>query len=69
MQMSTLYGVKNFQSFGNLWCVRTDKGVEPVQTFCEQGEGGSILCDFVQKSFMDDPLCVVTHLTMMMTMH
>jgi len=28
---------KNFRFFRNLWCVRTDKGVEPVQKFCGQG--------------------------------
>jgi len=36
---------KKLRIFLNLWCIRTDKGVEPVRTFC--GQGGqffAILC-------------------------
>jgi len=31
------------------------RGVCPVRTFCGQGGGGSIFCDFVPTSFMDGP--------------
>jgi len=36
---------KELRIFWNLWCIRTDKGIEPVRIFCGQGRGGSIfLC-------------------------
>jgi len=59
MWMSTLFGAKNIKFF-EIYGVRTDKGEggEPVQTFCEQGERGSIFRDFVQTPFMDGPLRV-----------
>jgi len=47
--------VQILRIFRNLWCVRTDKGVEPVRIFCEQREGESIFRDFVRMSFMHDP--------------
>jgi len=46
---------KKLWIFRNLWCVRTDKEVEPVRTFFGQGGRGSILRDFVRTSFMDVP--------------
>jgi len=38
---------KKLRIFRNLWCVRTDKGVEPMRIFYGQGGGGSIFRDFV----------------------
>jgi len=46
---------KKLPFFPNLWCVRKDRGVEPVRTFFGQG-GWSIFRDFVGTSFMDGPL-------------
>jgi len=40
--------------FRNLWCVCTDKGVEPVRIFF--GQGGGV--DFLWTSFMDSPLLI-----------
>jgi len=34
---------KNFGFFRNLWCIRTNKGVKPVRTFCDQGTGDQFL--------------------------
>jgi len=39
-----------------------EKGVEPGQTFCVQGEG-SIFRDFVRTSFMEGPLLFQCHST------
>jgi len=47
---------KKLRIVRNLWCVGTDKGVEPMWTFIEQGVRGSIFCDIVRKFFMDGPL-------------
>jgi len=47
MRTSALFDAKYLRIFRNLWCVRTDKGVEPVRTFAEKGGGGqffAILC-------------------------
>jgi len=43
---SELFSEKR-RSFRNLWCIRTNKGIEPVRTLCGQGgrpggEGGRI---------------------------
>jgi len=57
MRTSALFVTKIPDFFEILCCVRTDKGrvVEPVRTFCWQGERGSIFRDFVWTSFMDSP--------------
>jgi len=46
MRTFALFGVKKLRIFQNLWCVRTDKRVEPEWTFFDQGGGQffAILC-------------------------
>jgi len=54
--MSALFGAKNarfFEIYGRFARTRVE-GVEPVLTVFGKGEG-SIFCDFVRTSFMDDP--------------
>jgi len=56
MRTFARFGAKKLQIFRNLCYARTDKGVEPVRTFCGQGKRESIFRDFVCTSFMDGPL-------------
>jgi len=46
MQTSVLIGAKKLWICQNLWCVCTDKGVEPVRTFCRQGRKGLNVLQF-----------------------
>jgi len=55
---------KKFGIFRNLWCVRTDKGVEPVRTFCRQGGGVNFL-RFCADVFYGRPLKINPRLTML----
>jgi len=57
MQTSAIFDTKNAGCFeiDGWWCVRTDKEIEPVRTFCGQGERGSIFRDFVRTSFKAAP--------------
>jgi len=47
MRTSAIFDAKTSEFFRNLWCVRTTRGVEPVQIFFGQGGRGSIFRDFV----------------------
>jgi len=57
MRTFALFGAKKFGFFQIYWAsARTrGRGVEPVQTFCGQGGGGAIFCDFMRTAFMDGP--------------
>jgi len=55
MQMSTLFGTKNFGFFKIYGVSAWTTGVEPVRIFCGQGGRESIFYNFVQTSFMDGP--------------
>jgi len=62
MRTSEFFGAKNFgffESFGVSARTRGE-GVEPVRTFCGQGERGSTFRDFERTSFMDDPLVEIS---------
>jgi len=59
LDTSALCGAKNF-GFFEIYGVPAQtrrEGVEPVQTFFEQGERGQFYRDFVHTLFMDGPLC------------
>jgi len=58
MRMFALFGTKNFGLFEIYGVSAQSRGVEPVQTFCGQGERGSIFRDFVRVSFTDGPLFI-----------
>jgi len=53
MRTSALFGAKKLRIFRNFWCVRTDRRVEPVRTFC--GQGGQFFAILCRTSFMDGP--------------
>jgi len=55
MWTSALFGAKSIRFFRILWCVCTDKGVEPVRTVCGQG-GGVIFLRFCADVFYGRPL-------------
>jgi len=52
-----IFWCKKHAIFQILWCVRTDKGVEPVRIFCGQG-GGVTFSRFCANVFYGRPLTV-----------
>jgi len=43
-----------FEIYDRVFAWRRRERVEPVQTFCRQGGRGSMFCDFVQMSLMNN---------------
>jgi len=54
MRTSAIFDAKNYEFFKIYDLSARTREIEPVRTFCGQGE--SIFCDFVRTSFMEGSL-------------